>query len=108
MGKGAQLARRYEVIRHTVAEAHGLAAGDVYVGHPYFLDPGSKANPEGKITLLYRDSDGARADTTEYWNLMRELPGRVRIAFDPAAQVWVAAGPRSKPLARTKRFQPVR
>lgn len=97
----AQLARRYEITR-------GDNAGDVYVGFPYFLDPGGKANPEGKVTLLYREGGGARADTFEYWNLLRELPGRVRIAFDHAAQVWVAAGPRSKPLARAKRFQPSR
>ena len=108
MAAKAQLARRYEIIKHPVAEGHGLAAGDVYVGFPYFLDPGSKANPEGKVTLLYREGDGARADTFESWNLLRELPGRVRIGFDASAQVWVAAGPRSKPLARAKRFQPAR
>lgn len=104
--KKAQLARRYEIIRHPVAGGHGLAAGDIYIGFPYFLDPGSKANPEGKVTLLYRESDGARADKGEYWNLLRELPGRVRIEFDQGTKSWRAAGPRSRPTARAKRFQP--
>lgn len=104
----AQLARRYEIIRHAVTADHGLTAGDVYVGFPYFLDPGGKTNPEGKVTLLFREIDGVRADTNEYWNLLRELPGRVRIEFDNTAQTWRAAGPRAKPLARTKRFQPAR
>jgi hypothetical protein len=108
MTKTAQMARRYEIIRHPVTEAHGLTAGDVYIGFPYFLDPGSKANPEGKVTLLYREADGAAADTNEYWNLLRELPGRVRIAFDQDFKAWKAAGPRSRPTARAKRFQPVR
>ena len=108
MAKEPQLARRYEIVRHAVTEAHGLTAGDIYVGFPYFLDPGSKANPEGKVTLLYRESDGTPADTSEYWNLLRELPGRVRIEFDHDTKSWRAAGPRSRPTARAKRFQPGR
>lgn len=97
----AQLARRYEVLR-------GESAGVVIIGFPLFLNPGTKATPDGDVTLLYRESDGARADRTEPWSGLRELPGRVRIEFDSAAQGWVAAGPRSRPAARAKRFQPVR
>lgn len=107
MGKAAQLAHRYEIVKHPVT-ADGLTAGDVYVGFPYFLDPGSKTNPEGKVSLLYRESDGAGANAFEYWNLLRELPGRVRIEFDTDAKVWRAAGPKSRPTARAKRFQPSR
>lgn len=97
----AQLARRYEVLR-------GESAGVVVIGFPHFLDPGSKANPDGSVTVLYRETDGARADGTEPWSNLRELPGRVRIEFDSATQAWVAAGPRSRPTARAKRFQPTR
>jgi len=108
MAKGHQFARRYEIVRHAVTEAHGLAAGDIYVGFPYFLDPGSKANPEGKVTLLYREADGAPADASEYWNLLRELPGRVRIEFDKDTTSWRAASRQSRPTPRAKRFQPSR
>lgn len=97
----AQLARRYEVL-------HDGSAPGVHIGFPYFLDPGGKTNPDGSVTLLYREADGARADRTEHWKHLRELPGRVRIEFDHAAQVWRAAGPRSRPTARAKRFQPAR
>lgn len=108
MAKAPQMARRYAIANHELNTARGLAVGAVYVGFPYFLDPGSKSNPEGKVTLLYRESDGARADASEYWNLLRELPGRVRIEFDPASKTWAAAGPRSRPTPRAKRFQPSR
>lgn len=108
MARAAQIGRRYEILRHPAADARDLAAGDVYVGFPYFLDPGSKNNPEGKVTLLYRETDGATADTFEYWNLLRELSGRVRIEFDPDTKSWRAAGLRSKPTPRAKRFQPAR
>lgn len=102
MAAAVHLARRYEVTRR------GESAGQVYVGFPHFLDPGSKTNPAGAVTLLYRESDGTRADQTERWGFLRELPGRVRIEFDHVSRSWRAAGPRSKPAARAKRFQPSR
>ncbi len=108
MAKTPQLARRYAIANHELNIGRGLAVGDVYIGFPYFPDPGSKTNPEGKVTLLYRESDSFRADTSEYWNLLRELPGRVRIEFDLASKSWQSAGPRSKPTPRAKRFQPSR
>jgi hypothetical protein len=107
MAKTPHLASRY-IRRNAAAADLGEDPGDVYIGVPYFLDPGSKDNPDGRITLLYREGDGARADSEEPWNQLRQIPGRVRIEFDTSVQSWVAAGPRSRPTARAKRFQPSR
>lgn len=107
MTKAAHLASRY-IRRSAAAAGLGQDPGDVYIGVPYFLDPGSKDNPDGKVTLLYREEDGSRADAEEPWAQLRQIPGRVRIQFDTSAQAWVAAGPKSRPTARAKRFQPSR
>lgn len=101
------LASRY-IRRNAAAADLGQDPGDIFIGVPYFLNPGGKDNPGGKITLLYREKDGGRADTEEEWNRLRQIPGRVRIEFDTTSQSWVAAGPRSRPTPRAKRFQPSR
>lgn len=107
MARAPHLASRY-IRRNAAAVDVGQDPGDVFIGVPHFLDPGSKDNPDGKVTLLYREKDGARADTDAVWNTLRQIPGRVRIEFDASIQSWVAAGPRSRPTARAKRFQPSR
>ena len=45
----------------------GLAAGDILECFPYRYDPGSQYNPEGKLTVVQRVSDGFDPECNVYW-----------------------------------------
>lgn len=96
-----QMASRYEVLRDN--EPWGLQQGDVVVGVPYNFDPGHRRNPEGKVTILWRESDGHRPDCNQYWRDLRRLRGRVPILWDDEARGWTPQDNWKRPLPRAKR-----
>jgi hypothetical protein len=59
--------RRY-VLRHD-DERSGLAAGDVLVCEPYWLDPG------GKLTVLYREADRRDPECNVYRSQVTRVRG---------------------------------
>ncbi|MET4143890.1 hypothetical protein [Arthrobacter sp. UYCo732] len=98
----SQKAWRYEVLDDD--DRWGLRAGDILIGFPYVHDPGSRSNPDGKVSILWREGDNHRPECSQYWYNLRQLRGRVLIEWDPATKEW-RAGSARRPLSRAKRHR---
>jgi len=49
----SQTAWRYKVLEDD--ERYGLKQGDIVIGVPYVYDQGHRNNPDGKVTILWRE-----------------------------------------------------
>jgi hypothetical protein len=96
---------RYEVLDDD--ERFGLKQGDVIVGVPYAFDPGHRRNPDGKVTVLWREGDDYRPGCNQYWYNLLRLSGRVPIAWDAGLKGWRPSS-RKRPLSRAKRTRHAR
>lgn len=102
----SQNARRYEVLEDD--DRFGLKEGDVVVGFPYPYDPGHRTNPEGKITVLWREGDNHRPECSQYWHSLHRLRGHVPIEWDHETKEWRRSEVRKRPLPRAKRNRHIR
>jgi hypothetical protein len=102
----SQTAWRYEVLDDD--ERFGLKQGDVIVGVPYVYDPGHRNNPDGKISILWREGDDHRPESNQYWYSLRRLRGRVPIEWDDELKGWRRPDPRKRPPSRAKRNRRLR
>lgn len=96
----SQKAWRYEVLEDD--DRWGLSAGDVLIGFPYAHDPGSRTNPDGKVSILWREGDNHRPGCNQYWYNLRRLRGSVPIEWDAEVKEW-RPDSRKRPRSRAKR-----
>lgn len=102
----SQCAQRYQVLDDD--ERFGLKQGDIVIGFPYIYNPGHRNNPDGKVTVLWREGDGHRPECNQYWYSLRRLRGRVPIAWDEDLKLWRRSESRKRPLSRAKRNRHLR
>lgn len=96
----AESARRYRLLDDD--DRFGLHKGDIVVGLPYRLDPGSRTNPDGKIFILYREDDGHEPGCNLYWYTLKRIGGRIHVEWSEGSNKWA---PAPKPRSRKKRWQ---
>lgn len=97
----SQTAWRYKVLDDD--DRFGLTTGDIVIGVPYVYDPGHRHNPDGKITVLWRDGDNHRPECNQYWYNLRRLRGRVPIEWDDNIKGWRRPDSWKRQLSRAKR-----
>lgn len=94
-------AHRYRLL----VPAPRLEVGDVVLGWPYVLNPGSDSNPGGKVTIVLREVDQHSCVLNLFWSDLHRLPGSAELHLSADTGNWVIAE-RRKPSSRKKRWSP--